>query len=242
MDLFKSWLVENPIAHRGLHEKGIPENSLAAFAKAIENGYPIELDVQLLSDGTMIVFHDETLSRLTNNDGYIKFLTKEDLAMLTLAGTKEHIPTFEEVLSFVNGQVPLLIEIKNSGKVGSLESKVIKALKNYNGEFAIQSFNPFVLQFFYKHAPEIPRGQLASYFKNEKLPLFQKYFLKRLALCKKVSHPDFISYDAKFLPNRYVNKFKDKPLLAWTVSSQSEYMKIVKVCDNVIFENFEPKI
>ncbi len=242
MDIFKSWLVETPIAHRGLHDKIAPENSLPAFEKAIENGYAIELDVQLLSDGTVIVFHDSSLSRLTNNDGYIKFLTKDDLEMLTLAGTKEKIPTFEEVLKFVDGRVPLLIEIKNTDKVGELENRVIDLLKNYSGEFAVQSFNPFVLQYFEKHAPHILRGQLASFFKKNKMPFFQKFFLKRLSLCKKVSHPDFIAYDVKNLPNRYVCKFKDKPLLAWTVKNQSEYMRVVKFCDNVIFEDFEPKI
>jgi glycerophosphoryl diester phosphodiesterase len=242
MDIFKSWLVETPIAHRGLHDKNAPENSIPAFKNAIENGYAIELDVQMLSDGTVIVFHDNSLSRLTNNDGYIKFLTKADLDMLTLNGSKEKIPTFEEVLQFVDGKTPLLIEIKNQDKVGELENKVIELLKNYKGQFAIQSFNPFVLQYFYKHAPNIQRGQLASFFKKEKLPFIQKFFLKRLALCKKVSHPDFISYDTRSLPNRYVKKFKDKPLLAWTVKNQSEYMRVVKYCDNVIFEDFEPKI
>ena len=62
MDLFKTWLVETPIAHRGFHDKNNPENSLAAFARAIEKGYAIELDVQMLSDGTVVVFHDECLS------------------------------------------------------------------------------------------------------------------------------------------------------------------------------------
>lgn len=242
MDIFKSWLVETPIAHRGLHDKNAPENSIPAFAKAIENGYAIELDVQMLSDGTVVVFHDNSLSRLTNNDGYIKFLRKEDLEMLTLNGSNEHIPTLDEVLKFVDGKVPLLIEIKNGEKVGKLENKVIEMLKTYKGQFAIQSFNPFVLQYFHKHAPDILRGQLSSFFKKEKLPFFQKYFLKRLSLCKKVSHPDFISYDIKNLPNRFVHKFKDKPLLAWTVKNQSEYMRVVKYCDNVIFEDFEPKI
>ena len=90
MDLFKTWLVETPIAHRGYHDKNIPENSLAAFSKAIEKGYAIELDVQLLADGTVVVFHDDSLSRMTGNDGYIKYLNKEDLKVLKLKGTKEY--------------------------------------------------------------------------------------------------------------------------------------------------------
>ena len=125
-DIFKSWLVEIPIAHRGLHDKNTPENSLAAFSKAIEKGFAIELDVQLLSDDTVVVFHDTSLSRMTGNDGYIKFLNKNDLKVLKLKGTKEHIPTFEEVLNLVDGKTPLLIEIKNSStKVGKLEQKVV---------------------------------------------------------------------------------------------------------------------
>lgn len=100
MDLFKTWLVETPIAHRGLHDKNIPENSLGAFAKAIEKGFAIELDVQLLADNTVVVFHDDSLARMTGNDGYIKYLNKEDLKALKLKGTKESIPTLKEVLDW----------------------------------------------------------------------------------------------------------------------------------------------
>lgn len=242
MDLFNSWLVQQPIAHRGLHNATVPENSLTAFSKAIECGYPIELDVQIIADGTIVVFHDDSLSRLTDNDGYLKFLNKEDLKYLSLKGSNEKIPTLEEVLDLVDGKVPLLIEIKNEGKVGELEKGVLELLAEYKGEFAIQSFNPYVLEYFYKHAPEIPRGQLSSYFRDVKLSFFKKYALKRMMLNKRVSHPDFLSYEAKRLPNRFTRKYKDLPLLAWTVRSQSEYLKVVKHCDNVIFEDFEPMI
>ncbi len=242
-DIFKSWLVETPIAHRGLHDKNIPENSLGAFAKAIEKGYAIELDVQLLSDGTVAVFHDNSLSRMTGNDGYIKFLNKNDLKVLKLKGTKEHIPTLEEVLKLVDGRTPLLIEIKNSStKVGVLEQKVIDLLKNYDGEFAVQSFNPFSLQYFKNHAPNILRGQLSGSFKGEKLAWYKKFLLKRMAFNKSASNPNFISYEYSMLPNRYVKKFKDIPLLAWTVGSKEEYLKVVKHCDNIIFEDFIPEI
>lgn len=242
MDLFNSWLVQSPIAHRGLHDKEHPENSISAFENAINEGYPIELDVQMIADGTVIVFHDDSLSRLTDNDGYVKFLNKSDLDILTLKDSKEKIPTFEEVLDFVAGRTPILIEIKNQGKVGELEKKVVDILKNYKGEYAVQSFNPYVLEYFYKHAPEILRGQLAGYLNENKLSFIKKYALKRMLLNKKISHPDFISYEAKHLPNRFVRKYKHLPLLAWTVQSQVEYLRVVKYCDNVIFENFEPLI
>lgn len=242
MDLFKTWLVEQYIAHRGLHDEKAPENSYSAFEKAIKAGYPIETDVQQISDGTIIVFHDKSLQRMTGKDGYVKNLKKEDLKDLYLNGTKETIPTLEEFLKFIDGRTPLLIEIKNTDKVGELESKLYSQLKEYKGEYAIQSFNPFVLEWFKNNAPEVLRGQLSGYFKGETLSLLKKIFLKRMILNKKVSQPHFISYEASTLPNRFVRKYKRLPLLAWTVRSQEEYMKVIKFCDNIIFENFEPKL
>lgn len=242
MDLFNSWLVNKYIAHRGLHNETFAENSIGAFKNAIENNYAIEIDVQLIADGTVVVFHDTTLQRVTGQDGYLKNIpTEKDLYKYTLEGTKEHIPTFKEVLKVIDGTVPLLIEIKNTGKVGELENKVIDMLKGYKGEFAIQSFNPYVLSYFKAHAPEILRGQLACYFKGEKLSFIKKYLLKRLSL-NRMAEPHFISYDVKNLPNRYVSKYKSLPLIGWTVKSQEQYLDIVKHCDNIIFEDFIPKI
>lgn len=242
MDLFKTWLVEVPIAHRGYHSKNIPENSLTAFSKAIEKGYAIELDVQLLSDGTVVVFHDESLARMTGNDGYLKYLRKEDLKALYLKDSKEHIPTFEEVLKLVDGKTPLVIEIKNKHKIGNLEQAVIDMLKNYNGEYAVVSFNPFSLGYFKQHAPQIVRGQTSGSLKNSGLSWLKRTWLKRLKFNAKVSQPHFISYEASELPNRFVKKYKNLPLLAWTIKSKEEYLKVVKYCDNIIFEKFDPEI
>ncbi|MEG1500094.1 MAG: glycerophosphodiester phosphodiesterase family protein [Clostridia bacterium] len=241
MDIFKSWLVEKYIAHRGLHSSEVAENSLTAFSLAIEKNYPIEIDVQLISDGTVVVFHDEILSRSTGKDGYLKNLTKKELKKTFLKGTKDTIHTFEEVLKLVDGKIPLLIEIKNTQKVGELEAKVLDLLKNYKGEFAIQSFNPYVLMWFKQNAPEILRGQLSCSFKGEKMAFFKKFVLKRMLL-NKSSKPNFISYCGQDLPNRFVKRYNKIPLLAWTIRSQEDYMKVVKYCDNIIFEDFEPTI
>ncbi len=240
-DLFKTWLVEKYIAHRGLHDNESAENSLSAFEKAIQKGYPIELDIQQIADGTVVVFHDTSLSRLTGQDGYTKYLIKDDLSSCFLNGTKETIPTFEEVLNFINGRTPILIEIKNTSKVGDLESAALEILKKYKGEYAIMSFNPYVLKWFKDNAPQIIRGQLSSFFRNDKLAFVKRLMLKKMIL-NKVSEPHFIAYECNNLPNRYVKKYKNLPLLAWTVRSQEEYMSVVKYCDNIIFENFIPKI
>ena len=242
MDLFNSWLVNTPIAFRGLFDKNHPENSLSAFEEAIKLGYPIAIEVRMISDETIVVFGDECLSRMTGNDGYLKFLKKSDLDILRLSNTKEKIPTFEEVLNFVDGRVPLLIDIVNDSKVGVLEKTVIETLKDYKGRFAVQSVNPYVLEYFYTYAPDIARGQKSGYFKGEKISFLKKSALKRMKFNQTISHPDFITYEAKHLPNRFVKKYKSLPLIAYTVESQSDYLKVVKYCDNVIFENFEPMI
>ncbi len=241
MDIFKSWLVERCIAHRGLHNDEFPENSLGAFQNAVNNGYPIELDVHIIADGTLVVFHDDSLSRMTGKDGYIKNLIKSDLKNYHLNGSEYIIPSFDEVLSLINGEVPILIEVKNTSKVGSLENKLLETLRSYNGEYAIESFNPYVLEWFKKNAPDILRGQLAGYFKGEKLGFVKKFALKRMLL-NKIAKPDFIAYEASHLPNRFVRKYKTLPLIAWTIRSQEDYLKVVQYSDNVIFENFEPKI
>lgn len=238
MDIFNSFLVNKYIAHRGYHTENAPENSLAAFQNAIDAGFAIELDVQRLSDGTIAVFHDECLSRMTGKDGYLRMLKKADLKKYKLQGTDQHIPTFAEVLKLVDGKVPLLIEIKNEGKIGEFEKDILEMLKKYSGEFAIQSFNPFVLMWFKQNAPEILRGQLASFFKGEKMPFIRRFVLKRMKFNNQTK-PDFISYNAKDLPNRFVKKYNNLPLLAWTIRSKDDFMKAVKHCDNMIFEGFD---
>lgn len=240
MDIKKSWLFSRPIAHRGLHGIDAPENSLAAFGKAIEAGFPIEIDVRPIDDGTVVVFHDDKLTRMTDLDGYVCNMTKSDLEKVRLRNSDEHIPTFKEVLEFVDGRTPLLIEIKNDSTVGQLERDTLELLSSYKGEYAVQSFNPYSMEFFKKNAPQIPRGQLSCFFDKKDLGFFKRFVLKRLKM-NKVSSPDFISYNHANLPNKYVTKTK-LPTLAWTVRSNAEMEKCLPYCDNIIFENFIPVI
>ena len=235
-----NFLLNKYIAHRGLHNKENPENTIGAYKRAIEQGYAIELDVQLLLDGTVVVIHDNSLNRLCGIDKYLSNCTYEEIKELKILDSEFGIPTLQEVLKFVDGKTQLLIEIKNTLKVGELESKTYDILKDYNGEYAIQSFNPFSLEWFKKNAPNVLRGQLSSFFKGENLSWYKKALLKRLKL-NKISSPHFISYNAEDLPNKYVKRC-NLPVLAWTIKSQEEYMKVIKYCDNIIFENFEPSI
>lgn len=239
-DIWQSFIVQKMFAHRGLHDEKSPENSLSAFEKAIEKGYAIELDVNPIMDGTPVVFHDSKMSRMTGKDKYIQNISREEFNETTLLSSGEKIPTLEDVLKFVDGRTPLLIEIKNQQKVGELEKAVWEVLKNYKGKYAIQSFNPYTLQWFKNNAPKVWRGQLAGFFKGEKLSLFKKLVLRRLGM-KKITEQNFVSYDLRNLPNRFV-KHLEIPLLAWTINNQEQYIKAVQIADNVIFQNCEPKI
>ena len=239
MDIKQSWLFTTPIAHRGLHTEEIPENSLSAYENAIKNGYPIEIDIRLIDDGNIIVFHDEKLARMTNHDGYACNLKTADLDSIRLGKTDEKIPTFEQLLEFINGRTPILIEIKNEGKIGQLEHKAIEMLRSYNGEYAVQSFNPYSIEYFKNKAPDITRGILSSFFTDTDLAFYKKFILKRMLLNSQ-ANPDFVSYDHTALPNKYVTKTK-LPTLAWTLKSNSDMEKVLPYCDNIIFEGFIPK-
>lgn len=240
MNIFESWIAKQPIAHRGLHNKTAPENTLSAFELAIAQNYAIELDVRLIDDGNVIVFHDDKLTRLTNIDGFASGLTLIDLEQIYIQGSEQRIPLFSQVLDLVAGRVPLLIEIKNDNKAGVLEQKVIDLLKAYKGEFAVQSFNPFSLEYFKIHAPSIIRGQLSCFYTgNTALSRLQRFALKRMLLNRKVSEPHFIAYDTDTLPNRFAKRYKRLPILAWTVRTEEELERIKPHCTNVIFENIE---
>jgi len=233
------WIQTRPIAHRGLHDEVHPENSLGAFQNAINAGYAIEIDVHLSSDGVLMVFHDYLLERMTGFRGDIRKLDSNFTNSLTLLDTQEHIPTLQEVLTLIDGDVPLLVEIKNEGNVGELESKLYEALQEYKGDFAVQSFNPFSLHWFAKNAGSIPRGQLSGGFEDTTLPYYKKFLLRNLLL-NGFSKPHFIAYEVKHIPNlpSRVAKFMKKPLLAWTVRDEKEHIQ--KHAQNIIFEAWRP--
>ena len=235
-----SWILENLIAHRGFFDEISPENSLSAFQKAIDNGYAIECDLHLTQDGTVVIIHDDTTARTTSQDKYVAHLTQKDLQEIKLNNSEEHIPTLKEVLDLVDCKTPILFEIKNNGKVGELESAVWETLKEYKGEYAIESFNPYVLKWFKDNAPNVIRGQLSSKLKDVKLPFFKKLALKRM-MFNKITEPDFIAYNFEDLPYKPVSK-SELPIISWTIRSQEEYLKAIQISDNVIFESFKPKI
>ena len=239
-----SWIKETPIAHRWLHTKDIPENSLSAFENALKNNYAIELDVQFTKDKEVVVFHDENLKRITNDTRNIEDVNYDELKNLRLGNTNEIIPTLEEVLELVDSKVAILIEIKDCKDYIELSEKTYEILKGYEGNYAIQSFNPFILEWYKNNASEVVRGQLSGTFTegSESLNSFEKFALKNMLLNFK-SKPNYIGYDLEGIPKSKLESLRKKgvPIIVWTVKNKEDMEKAYKYSDNITFENFLPK-
>lgn len=238
------WLTSTKFAHRGLYsnDQVIPENSLEAFSNAIKNNYGIELDVAFTKDKKTVVFHDDNLLRMTGLNKKISDCTLEELQNLTLADTEYKIPTFSEVLSLVDGKVPLIIEIKSNSDRDGLCKAVENELKKYKGNFCIESFDPLILSRIKKNMPEVIRGQLSMKFpKENKSPKTLKIVLEYLLLnCK--SRPHFIAYnwiDSDNLSLKILRKL-GIITIAWTVNSEKALEVSSEKFDTIIFEHCEP--
>lgn len=217
------FLKDYKIAHRGIYDnKNISENSIFAFEKAINKKEMIELDIHLTKDEKIIVFHDDTLERMTNKKGKISDYTLEELTSTKLI-TGSTIPSLEEVLRLVQGKVPLLIELKIDSNNYKLEKEVIKILDNYNGEFAVQSFRPGTIIYFRIFRPKYIRGLLISRISNMNYKSFKHIFM-----CK----PDFINVNKNVLSNKKVKDY-DGIKIVYNVDKKDAKNYSVK-CDNII--------
>ena len=241
MNIYDTWLVKAPLGHRGMFNKTYPENTLGAFKNAVKHGYGCELDVQMTTDGTLVVFHDYDMARLTGVSGDIRNKSYEEIKNLKILNTKYGIPTFEEVLKVVDGKIPLLVEIKHHKHIGEMERKIKDALRNYHGEYAIESFNPRIVRWFYKNAPEIVRGQLSCTFKDDDVNPILKKLLHAL-LFMKYNHSQFLAYDVDDITkNKKVLKFKKQmPVITWSVKNKDQVTQLKEYFDNYIFEGFDP--
>lgn len=238
-----------PIAHRALHDRaaGRPENSRAAVAAAVAAGYGIEIDLQLSADGVAMVFHDETLDRLTAERGPLSVRSAADLGAIRLTGAAEGIPTLDQILALVAGRVPLLIEIKDrSGCLGPtdgrLEAATARALAGYAGPVAVMGFNPHSLAHMAELAPAIPRGLTTCAFDPADWPGTPPARCAELA-----GIPDYHRTGACFLSHHW--RDLDRPRLAdlaargaailcWTIRSPLEEAIARKTAANITFEGY----
>lgn len=223
-------------AHRGMFGGQIAENSLEAFAKAVDNGYGIELDVQVSSDGQAVVFHDSSLLRMFGEAKSVSELTAKELS-------EYGIPTLREALEVIDGKVPLIVELKGETKDVSVCPIAAEVLDEYNGEYCIESFNPYLLKWYKECRPDVIRGQLASSFMREG-PRAPKYFLIENLMTNFMTKPDFIAYNHKYPGKLSVvlcRKLYNIPVIAWTVQTAGEWSRCADRFDSYICEGLPKK-
>lgn len=237
-----------PLAHRALHDlkAGRPENSRAAIRAAITAGYGLEIDIQLSADGAAMVFHDYHLERLTDVQGAVRLFSAADLKSTALRGGDEGIPDLAEVLELVAGRVPVLIELKDQDgamgtNVGPLERATADALKGYQGDVAVMSFNPNSVAMMQDLLPDVPRGITTSAYVTADWPLSK-------AVCDHLRDiPDydrvgasFISHEVSDLDRPRVTELKQAGAMVccWTVRSAEQEALARQVADNITFEGY----
>lgn len=236
-------------AHRGYHDKPqIPENSMAAFRRAIANFYGVELDVHLLRDGNLAVIHDASLLRTAGADVLVEDLTTEELKQYRLEGTQEQIPLLGEVLELFEDKMPLIVELKpERGNYNELTAAACQLLDQYRVSYCIESFDPRCLMWLKKHRPEICRGQLSQNFMRHgggggqsKLTLWVLQHLLTNFLTK----PDFIAYrfeDRKNMCLQWCHKVFKVQEVNWTITTKEEMEAAEREGNLVIFERFDPR-
>lgn len=238
-----------PIAHRAYHDvaAGRPENSRAAVRAAVAAGYGVEIDLQLSRDGVAMVFHDETLERLTPRDGWLRDFDAAELAAIPLAGGDEGIPTFGDILALVAGRVPLLVELKDQTlrmdeTDGRLEAATVAALQGYDGPVALMSFNPHCLAHLARLAPHLSRGITTSAYDPADwapLPAPVCDRLRPIPDYDRVA-ASFISHEAADLSNPRVAELASQgaTILCWTIKSPEAEAAARRIAANVTFEGY----
>lgn len=247
------WM-SRPFAHRGLHDpaKGIVENTPSAIRAALDHDYGIEVDLRPAACGTVMVFHDDTLDRLTHAKGIMADKSKDELQAITFRDTDDRMMSLQDLLELVDGRVPMLLEIKSSWRddaaaTDKFVTQTVKTLQNYKGPTAVMSFDPAFIRAFRSLAPSIPRGLVSEQYSglgNEHpFPWYRRLSL-RFLLSFPRTRPDFIAYDINALPAiapMITRLFFRRPLLTWTVRTKDQQLKAQKYCDAMIFETFLPK-
>ena len=229
-------------AHRGLYEpdQSIAENTLPAFERAIEAGYGIELDIRFSKDNQIVVFHDNTLARAAGIDQPVEHFTYEELAAIPLYGTDARIPLFRDVLDLIDGRVPLIVEIKAGKQNERLSAEAFEMLRHYKGPYCVESFDPRIIRWFKKNAPEVYRGQLACCYSKAAAENSKPVsFLASRCMLNFLSRPNFIAYELIPLPFsvRLSEKMGAVPV-CWTSRSEND-------ADGkrmVIFEHYRPPV
>ncbi len=221
-------VLARPIAHRGLHDRaaGRVENSLEAADAALAAGYGIECDVRLTRDGEAVVFHDETLDRLTSASGRVDAWNSAALAELVLRDGGA-IPTLARFLDRVDGRVPLVVEIKSGGDgAAALVSRVTALVAGYGGAIALKSFDATIVALCREFKATCPLG-LVGPGPDGDLPTLPTSL-------------DFLSWNVAQL-DQLRDRAPETPLMAWTVRSRENAERAARWRAQIVFEHFTPE-
>ena len=214
-------------AHRGLHDGAtFIENSLLAFAAALERGAGIECDLRLTADNQVIVFHDADALRLCGSHAIIARSTRAELARFSVGNRP--IPTLGQLLRLVDGRVPLLLEAKVDERFWPFGPAMLEALKDYSGAYGVMSFDPRLPRWFKTNAPHIRRGLVIS----DKLPSLRRWSAMMLA------DPQFLSVHRAALDQSWVARARRRiPVTAWTIRTAAERAAAEPLADALIWED-----
>jgi glycerophosphoryl diester phosphodiesterase len=241
-------LFDRPIAHRGLHDlkNNIVENTESAFAAAIAANYAIECDIQLSADGEAMVFHDETLDRVTQFQGKMRSKTVAELRRVKYRHTADCMQTLGELLDQVDGKVPLIVEIKSRWESDpALTERAMQVCKTYAGQIALMSFDPQIVSLLAHVAPSCIRGIVADRVHD---PYYDGHSISSRVEMRSLSHlpqsrPHFISFDCNglpFAPIQYL-RAEGMPVITWTITTKEQASRARRYSDQITFENFRPE-
>jgi glycerophosphoryl diester phosphodiesterase len=213
-------------AHRGLHVGlAVPENTLAAFAAAIDSGAGIECDLRLTDDDRLVVFHDAEARRLCASPLRIGQSRLEDLATLRVGG--HPIPSLESLLKLAAGKVPLLLEAKVDADLRRWVPALRRGLAGYRGRFGVMSFDPRLCRLIRRQMPGVRRGLLLK----ERQSSFERVAYMRIAA------PDFLGVERLALGKRWVASARQSmPVYTWTIRTAAERAQAEVQADALIWE------
>jgi glycerophosphoryl diester phosphodiesterase len=248
---WRSWIVAQPIAHRGLHDlkSGIVENSMAAFKAARDSGFAMECDVQISRNGEAMVFHDFTLDRLTSEKGEVKSRTTAELQKLRLKGSaaQNTIQPLSDLIAEIAGRTPIVVEIKSAfdGDL-ALTKRVVEILRDAPANIAVKSFDPVIVAALRMIMPDRPRGIVAmatyDYPDYARLSPEQKHAMAHV-LHYNETLPDFLSWHVKALDHAVPKLCRDGlniPVMTWTVRTREDRVQAALKADQMVFEGFVP--
>lgn len=218
------------IAHRGVPSLA-PENTMISFKRAIEfNIDVLEIDIHRTIDGELVVIHDPTTNRTSQEKGVINKLTYETLTKYDVgkwqgqAYIGEQIPLFQDVLKLIKDtHIKLLIEIKQPENYPNIESDIIAMIKQHDisyNQIMIQSFNRNSIQKISTLLPDIELGVLIK----KKNRFISKRAIKKIGEYANYINPNYKIVTRKFVEAAHASQLK---VLPYTINNKSTAQKML---------------